>query len=176
MDVRLAIWQVGFYLAQMTSWILPWPNDKLAWPNDKLDFTLTKWQVGFYLNQMTSCVSTWAPGPGPTAGGRSEGPGPKGPGPGGWAGIFVKTKKNRSEIVSGFPAVARLDLSYVSENGGKRLSPNTHFQIFKQCKKQKHSAYLYLANSVNHRGGAKQIIAPAARFRPGAWAQAGHRY
>ena len=40
----------------MTSWILPWPNDKLAWPNDKLDFTLPKWQVGFYLDQMTSPI------------------------------------------------------------------------------------------------------------------------
>ena len=70
---------------------------------------------------------------------------------------FLKTTKSRSEIASSFPAVARLDLSYVSENGGKRLSPNTHFQIFQQYQK-KHSAYLYLANSVNHRGGAKQII------------------
>ena len=31
---------------------------------------------------------------------------------------FLKTKKNRSEIASSFPAVARLDLSYVSENKG----------------------------------------------------------
>ena len=29
-----------------------------------------------------------------------------------------KQKKNRSEIASSFPAVARLDLSYVSENKG----------------------------------------------------------
>ena len=70
LDFRLAIWQVGFYLAQMTSpigqmtsWILPWPNDKSDQPNDKLDFTLTKWQVrsakwqvGFYLDQMTSLI------------------------------------------------------------------------------------------------------------------------
>ena len=31
---------------------------------------------------------------------------------------FLKTKKNRSEIASSFPAVARLDLSHVSENKG----------------------------------------------------------
>ena len=30
----------------------------------------------------------------------------------------LKTKKNRSEIASSFPAVARLDLSHVSENKG----------------------------------------------------------
>ena len=30
----------------------------------------------------------------------------------------MKTKKNRSEIASSFPAVARLDLSHVSENKG----------------------------------------------------------
>ena len=46
---------------------------------------------------------------------------PLGPGPGPRrAGIFVKTKKNRSEIASGFPPVSRLDLSYLSENRGKR--------------------------------------------------------
>ena len=32
--------------------------------------------------------------------------------------MFLKTKKNRSEIASSFPAVARLDLSNVSENKG----------------------------------------------------------
>ena len=32
--------------------------------------------------------------------------------------FFLKTKKNRSEIASSFPAVARLDLSHVSENKG----------------------------------------------------------
>ena len=32
--------------------------------------------------------------------------------------FLSKTKKNRSEIASSFPAVARLDLSYVSENKG----------------------------------------------------------
>ena len=31
---------------------------------------------------------------------------------------FFETKKNRSEIASSFPAVARLDLSHVSENKG----------------------------------------------------------
>ena len=31
---------------------------------------------------------------------------------------LLETKKNRSEIASSFPAVARLDLSYVSENEG----------------------------------------------------------
>ena len=32
--------------------------------------------------------------------------------------MMLKTKKNRSEIASSFPAVARLDLSHVSENKG----------------------------------------------------------
>ena len=31
---------------------------------------------------------------------------------------FFANKKNRSEIASSFPAVARLDLSHVSENKG----------------------------------------------------------
>ena len=63
LDFRSPIWHVGFYLGQMTSWILPWPNDKSDRPNDKLDFTLAKWQVrsakwqvGFYLGQMTSWI------------------------------------------------------------------------------------------------------------------------
>ena len=45
LDFTLAKWQVRFYLGQMTSPILPWPNDKSDRPNDKLDFTLAKWQV-----------------------------------------------------------------------------------------------------------------------------------
>ena len=56
---------------------------------------------------------------------------------------FLKTKKNRSEIASSFPAVARLDLSYGSENGGKRLSPNTHFRIFQQYQKKKVRLFIF---------------------------------
>ena len=42
--------------------------------------------------------------------------------------IFLKTKKNRSEIASSFPAVARLDLSHVSENKG---FGNTNLYVIK---------------------------------------------
>ena len=41
---------------------------------------------------------------------------------------FLKTKKNRSEIASSFPAVARLDLSHVSENKG---FGNTNLYVIK---------------------------------------------
>ena len=46
LDFTLAIWQVGFYLAQTTSWILPCPNDKL-------DFTLPIWQYTVKSRQHT---------------------------------------------------------------------------------------------------------------------------
>ena len=72
--------------------------------------------------------------------------------------IFLKTKKNRSEIASSFPAVARLDLSHVSENKGFGTSALMQTSAYFQQYQKKHSAYLYLANSVNQRGGAKQII------------------
>ena len=42
--------------------------------------------------------------------------------------FFSKTKKNRSEIASSFPAVARLDLSHVSENKG---FGNTNLYVIK---------------------------------------------
>ena len=42
--------------------------------------------------------------------------------------FFSKTRKNRSEIASSFPAVARLDLSHVSENKG---FGKTHLYVIK---------------------------------------------
>ena len=41
---------------------------------------------------------------------------------------FLKRKKNSSEIASSFPAVARLDLSHVSENKG---FGNTNLYVIK---------------------------------------------
>ena len=43
--------------------------------------------------------------------------------------MFLKTKKNRSEIASSFPAVARLDLSHVSENKGFGNSQTPTFGV-----------------------------------------------
>ena len=39
----------------------------------------------------------------------------------------MKIKQSRSDITSRYQPVARLDLSYVSENKGFGISPNTHF-------------------------------------------------
>ena len=61
--------------------------------------------------------------------------------------FFLKTKKNRSEIASSFPAVARLDLSHVSENKGFGNSQTPTFGGRRRRRRRRRRKNLLAASS-----------------------------